>query len=49
MPGNKNPAFWNYKNSTLDTITQKNQFGNFSSENERNNLLRSAVKDRTQQ
>ncbi|MBV9178970.1 MAG: hypothetical protein JO297_18225 [Nitrososphaeraceae archaeon] len=49
MPGNQNPAFWNYKNSTLDTITQKLQFGNFTSENERNNLLRAAVKDGIQE
>ena len=49
MPGNQNPAFWNYKNATLDTITQRISFGNFSSESERNNLLREAVKDGIQQ
>ena len=49
MPGNENPSYWNYKNSTLDTITQKLQFGNFTSENERNNLLRAAVKDGMQE
>ena len=49
MPGKRNPAFWNYENSTLDKITQKIVFGNFSSENERNNLLRSAIKDGIQE
>ena len=49
MPGNQNPALWNYKNATLDTITQRISFGNFSSENERNNLLREAVKDGIQE
>jgi len=49
MPGNQNPAFWNYKNSTLDKITQKIVFGNFSSESERNNLLRESIKDGIQE
>ncbi|HZA07209.1 MAG TPA: ABC transporter substrate-binding protein, partial [Nitrososphaeraceae archaeon] len=49
MPGNENPAFWNYKNATLDTITQRISFGNFSSQGERNDLLREAVKDGIQQ
>jgi peptide/nickel transport system substrate-binding protein len=49
MPGNQNPAFWNYKNSTLDKITQKLVFGNFSSESERNKLLSDSVKDGIQE
>ncbi|HYZ50225.1 MAG TPA: ABC transporter substrate-binding protein, partial [Nitrososphaeraceae archaeon] len=49
MPGNQNPSFWNYKNATLDAITQRISFGNFSSQNERNNLLRSAIRDGMQQ
>jgi peptide/nickel transport system substrate-binding protein len=49
MPGAQNPSFWNYKNTTLDTITQKLVLGNFTSENERNNLLRAAVKDGIQE
>jgi peptide/nickel transport system substrate-binding protein len=49
MPGSQNPSFWNYKNSTLDRITQKIVFGNFTSENERTNLLRSAIKDGIQE
>ncbi len=49
MPGNQNPSFWNYKNATLDAITQRISFGNFSSQNERNNFLRSAIKDGMQE
>ena len=49
MPGNQNPAFWNYKNATLDKVTQKISFGNFTSENERRDLLRIAVKDGIQE
>jgi peptide/nickel transport system substrate-binding protein len=49
MPGNQNPSFWNYKNATLDTTTQRIVFGNFSSQNERNNFLRSAVRDGIQE
>jgi peptide/nickel transport system substrate-binding protein len=49
MPGAQNPSFWNYKNTTLDTITQKLVLGNFTSENERNDLLRAAVKDGIQE
>jgi peptide/nickel transport system substrate-binding protein len=49
MPGSQNPSLWNYKNATLDTITQKLVLGNFTSENERNDLLRSAVKDGIQE
>ena len=49
MPGNQNPAFWNYKNSTLDKITQKIVFGNFSSESERNKLLSDSIKQGIQE
>ena len=49
MPGAQNPSYWNYKNTTLDTVTQKLVLGNFTSENERNNLLRTAVKDGIQE
>jgi peptide/nickel transport system substrate-binding protein len=44
MPGNQNPGFWQYQNSTLDKITQKLVFSNFSSENERNRLLNQATR-----
>jgi peptide/nickel transport system substrate-binding protein len=44
MPGSQNPGYWNYQNSTLDQITQKIAFFNFTSEDERNKLLSDAVK-----
>ena len=43
MPGWSNPSFWNYKNSSLDNITQSIAFSNFSSQEERNELLRQAL------
>jgi peptide/nickel transport system substrate-binding protein len=49
MPGARNPVFWNYKNATLDNITQKLSLGNYTSEKERNDLLRSAVKNGIQE
>jgi peptide/nickel transport system substrate-binding protein len=49
MPGNQNPSFWNYKNATLDAITQRISFGNFSSQHERNDLLRTAVSEGIQE
>ncbi|WP_186434343.1 ABC transporter substrate-binding protein [Candidatus Nitrosocosmicus arcticus] len=42
MPGSQNPVFWQYSNSTIDDLTQKLVFNNFTSEIERNNLLRQA-------
>jgi peptide/nickel transport system substrate-binding protein len=42
MPGHQNPAFWNYRNGTLDKITKRIEFFNFRSEGERNQLLRNA-------
>ena len=43
MPGQQNPAFWNYENDTIDKITQRIQFLNFTSEKERNSLVRNAT------
>src|ERR671920_2158052 len=43
MPGSQNPAYWNYQNSTLDEITQKIAFFNFTSEEERNQLVNDAI------
>ena len=43
MPGWANPSFWNYQNSSLDKITQSIAFSNFTSEEERNELLRQAL------
>ena len=44
MPGGQNPAFWNYQNSSLDNVTQKINFFNFTSESERNELVRNATR-----
>ena len=44
MPGSQNPAYWNYQNATLDEVTQKIAFFNFTSEEERNHLVGDAVK-----
>lgn len=43
MPGGQNPAFWIYQNATLDEVTQKILFFNFTSKAERNDLVRKAV------
>lgn len=42
MPGSQNPIFWQYTNSTIDNLTQKLMFNNFTSERERNDLLQKA-------
>jgi peptide/nickel transport system substrate-binding protein len=44
MPGASNPQFWNYQNSTLDEVTQRIALFNFTSQEERNQLVRDAVK-----
>ncbi len=44
MPGSQNPTYWNYQNATLDEITQKIAFFNFTSEEERNQLVSDAVR-----
>jgi peptide/nickel transport system substrate-binding protein len=43
MPGWGNPSYWNYQNASLDYVTQRIAFSNYSSQNERNQLLRQAV------
>jgi peptide/nickel transport system substrate-binding protein len=43
MPGQQNPAFWNYENESIDKIAQRIQFLNFTSEKERNSLVRNAT------
>ena len=43
MPGGQNPAFWNYQNLSIDDITQKINFFNFTSEEQRNALVRNAT------
>ena len=42
MPGFQNPAFWQYSNSTIDNLTKKLIFNNFTLKVERNDLLRKA-------
>jgi len=43
MPGFQNPSFWQYQNSTLDDVTQRVLFADFTSEEERNELVNGAV------
>lgn len=45
MPGFNNPSYWNYNNPYLDDITQKIYSGNFTSAEERKNLIRDAVSE----
>ena len=49
MPGSQNPNFWHYENSTLDSITQKIFFANFTSADERSKLVSTAVKEGIQE
>jgi peptide/nickel transport system substrate-binding protein len=44
MPGSQNPAYWNYQNATLDEVTQRIALFNFTSEEERNQLVNDAIK-----
>jgi peptide/nickel transport system substrate-binding protein len=44
MPGGTNPSFWHYQNVTLDKITQRIAFFNFTSQHERNELVKNATK-----
>jgi peptide/nickel transport system substrate-binding protein len=44
MPGAQNPSFWNYQNKSLDEVTQRLVYSNFTSEYERNSLLQNATK-----
>lgn len=43
MPGFQNEGFWNYQNQTLDDLTIKIFNGNYTSKDERDQLLREAV------
>lgn len=43
MPGGQNPSFWRYQNSTVDKLAQHIAFFNFTSANERNDLVRNAT------
>lgn len=44
MPGFGEPSYWNYQNKQLDEITQKISTGDFTSKEERDQLLRQANK-----
>ena len=43
MPGFNDPSYWSYQNDYLDSITQKIYTGNFSSAEERIDLIRKAT------
>lgn len=44
MPGFQNPSFWQYENSTLDSVTQGIYFASFTSADERGEMVNQAVK-----
>jgi peptide/nickel transport system substrate-binding protein len=44
MPGSQNPSFWQYENATLDRVTQSIYFANYTSAEERSELVNAAVK-----
>ena len=44
MPGFQNEGFWNYQNQTIDDLTIKIFTGNYTSKDERDQLLRESVK-----
>ena len=43
MPGWQVPEWWNYKNDTIDKLTLRIYYGNYSSEAERNEIYRKAT------
>lgn len=43
MPGFNNPQYWNYKNDKLDDLTQKIYSSNYTSYDERTDLIRKAT------
>jgi peptide/nickel transport system substrate-binding protein len=43
MPGFNNPAYWNYKNEYIDSLTQRIYTGNFSSSGERAQLIQNST------
>ena len=45
MPGNNNPANWNYQNEKLDKLTQKIYSGEFIDQYERTKLIKDAMKE----
>jgi peptide/nickel transport system substrate-binding protein len=45
MPGFNNPTYWNYENKKIDDLTQKIYSGNFTSSEQRAELIRAATKE----
>ena len=45
MPGFNDSTYWNYKNDYIDSITQRIYTGDFNSAEQRNNLIKEAVKE----
>jgi len=45
MPGFNNPAYWNYPNQKLDELTQKIYSSNYTSAEQRVDLIREATKE----
>jgi len=45
MPGNNNPANWNYENEKLDELTQKIYSGEFNDQFERTEIIKEATKE----
>ncbi len=45
MPGNNNPANWNYENEKLDELTQKIYSGEFNDQYERTEIIKEATKE----
>ncbi len=45
MPGFNNPAYWNYQNQKLDEVTQKIYSSNYTSAEQRVELIREATKE----
>ncbi len=45
MPGFNNPSYWNYKDDYMDSISQKIFTGNFTSADQRTELLKKAVNE----
>ena len=43
MPGFNDPSYWNYKNEYLDSLTQRIYTGDFSSAQERTELIQQAI------
>ncbi|MEW6042679.1 MAG: ABC transporter substrate-binding protein [Thermoproteota archaeon] len=45
MPGFNNPAYWNYENQKIDELTQKIYSSNYTSAQQRADLIRQATKE----